>query len=349
MQDIQAIRRSKEYKQWQRDIKQRDGNACRVCRVTRNLHTHHIKPLDSYPDFATELDNGITLCGNCHTVLKGKEESTNLTTIISDVQTVEQTTEQLKRFNKKFCAYLLSKLDNPDERNKVAFQLLGQLQIYPDSLDQFLPLIQRFLNQEDGADSGLAKQIVIEFLSNQGGRALQVVHEYEKKRNEAEKKMYSEAWNQLLSEPDKLIVDRLVGKAKELYPDGNEPTEDSAKQFLAEYSKEVPVNTEAKSEDEAIVPSEDQKQTGSQGERWSGKSAREVVFEAAQELTGGDKSAEFAPKDVYARILKKYPDFNTNTVRGQLMEACPNHSSNHHYSGEYRYYEWVKYGTYRLL
>ena len=190
MTDIQAIRRSKEYKQWQRDVKQRDGNACRVCRVTRNLHTHHIKPLDSYPDFATELDNGITLCGNCHTVLKGKEESTNLTTIISDVQTAEQTTEQLKRFNKKFCAYLLSKLENPNERNKVAFQLLGQLQVYPDSFDQFLPLIQRFLSRKNETDEGLAEQMVVEFLNNSSEKALQVVREYEKKkRSEAEHKI----------------------------------------------------------------------------------------------------------------------------------------------------------------
>ena len=351
MQDIQAIRRSKEYKQWQRAVKQRDGNACRVCGVNLNLHTHHIKPLDTYPDFAIEPDNGITLCGNHHTALRGKEESTNLTTILTD----EQTAEQLKRLNSKFGAYLLPKLDNPDERNKVALQLLGQLQIYPDSFDQFLPLIQHLLNRENGTDEGLAEQMVVEFLSNQSGRALQVVREYEKRRSAAQKKMYLEAWHQLLSEPDKLIVDRLVAKVKELYPHRNEPTEDSAKQFLSEHLKEVPVDAEARSEEEDIVPSKEQRQTASQGELWSDKSVSpdksvsEVVFEAVQELTGGDTNVEFAPKDVYAHILKKYPDFNVDSARSQLMADCPNHSSYHHYSRKHSYYFWVRRATYRLL
>ena len=300
MQKISSLQR------WKREVKQRDENLCRQCGFDKNLEVHHIKPLEKFRDFATVLDNGITLCGNHHALLKGKEESTNLKTILPD----EQTAEQLKRLNDKFCDYLLSKLDNPDERNKVAFQLLGQLQIYPDSLDQFLPLIQHFLNRENGIDEGLAEQMVVEFLSNQSGRALQVVREYEKKRSDAEKKVYSEAWNLLVKEPDKLIVDRLVDKVKELYPDGKEPTEDSAKQFLSEYLKEVLVDTEAKSEDEDIATPKEQRQTASQGERWSGKSAREVVLEAVQELTGGDTNAEFAPQRVYAHILKKYPDFN---------------------------------------
>ncbi len=336
MKNTQEIRKSTEYQQWKRQVKQRDENACRVCGVKLNLHIHHIRPLDTYPDFAIEPDNGITLCGNHHTALRGKEESTNLTTILSD----EQTAEQLKRLNDKFCAYLLSKLDNPDERNKVAFQLLGQLQVYPDSFDQFLPLIQCFLNREDGTDEGFAEQMVIEFLSNQGGRALQVVHEYENKRSEAEKKIYSEAWNQLLSEPDNLIVDRLVSKVKELYPNGNEPTEDSAKQFLSEHSEEVLTNTEAKGGDEDTVSLKEQR---------SGKSVREVVLEAVQELTEGNTNVDFAPKDVYTHILKKYPDFNVDSARSQLMADCPNHPSNHHYSGKYSYYSWVRRGTYRLL
>ena len=318
--------------QWKREVKQRDKNLCRQCGFDKNLEVHHIKPLEKFPDFATELDNGITLCGNHHALLKGKEESTNLKTILPDTQTAEQ----LKQLNDKFCAYLVSKLDNPDERNRVAFQLLSQLQIYPDSLDQFFPLIQCFLNQEDGADGGLAEQMVIEFLSNQGGRALQVVHEYEKKRSEAEKKMYSKAWNQLVKEPDKLIIDRLVAKVKELCPDGNEPTEDSTKQFLSEYSEEVLINTEAKGGDEdTILPKK--------------PSVRTVVLEAVQELTEGDTNVEFAPKDVCTHILKKYPNFNENSVRPQLMADCPNHSSNRHYSGTHSYYFWVRRGTYRLL
>ena len=44
----------------------------------------------------------------------------------------------------------------------MAFQLFGHLQIYPDSLDQFIPVIQRFLD-ENRLDAGLAEQMVVEF------------------------------------------------------------------------------------------------------------------------------------------------------------------------------------------
>ena len=148
---MQDIRKSSKYKQWRQEVKQRDGDACRVCGVHLNLHIHHIKPLEKYPDFATEIDNGITLCGNCHALLRGKEESTNLQTIIEAVTKKPdiQTADQLKQLNDKFCAYLepLLKSSNSNTRNNAVYQLFVQLQIYPDSLDQFLSLIQYLLDQ----------------------------------------------------------------------------------------------------------------------------------------------------------------------------------------------------------
>lgn len=75
---MQDIRKSPEYQTWRREVRQRDENTCRICGVQRNIHIHHVKPLEKYPEFATELDNGITLCGNCHAFLSGKEENTNL-------------------------------------------------------------------------------------------------------------------------------------------------------------------------------------------------------------------------------------------------------------------------------
>ena len=168
--------------QWTREVKKRDGNTCRQCGVTINPHAHHIKPRNKYPELEWELDNGITLCGNHHTHLNGKEESINLKVIIPD----EQTVEQLKRLNDIFCDYLLLKLDNPDKRNEVAFQLFGHLQIYPDSLDQFIPVIQRFLD-ENRLDAGLAEQMMVEFLRcNSNNIVSRIVVEYEK-RIEAER------------------------------------------------------------------------------------------------------------------------------------------------------------------
>ncbi len=183
---MQQIR---SHQQWRREVKQRDENLCRQCGFNRNLEVHHIKLLNKYPEFATELDNGLTLCGNHHTLLKGKEESTNLKTILPDTQT----TDQLNRLNGKFCDYLLSKLDDPDKRNNVAFQLFGQLQIYPDSFDQFLPLIRHFLNRGNGSDAGLAEQMMVEFLKgNSSGAASQIVREYQERIEAEEHRQYAE-------------------------------------------------------------------------------------------------------------------------------------------------------------
>ena len=104
---MQDIRKSPEYQRWRREVRHRDENTCRICAVQRNLHVHHIKPLEKYTEFATDLDNGITLCGNCHAFLSGKEENTNLQTIIEAFtgQQDMRTAEQLKRLNDKFCTY----------------------------------------------------------------------------------------------------------------------------------------------------------------------------------------------------------------------------------------------------
>ena len=165
-------------KQWKRTVKKRDGNTCRQCGVTINLHVHHIKPRSTYPELEWELDNGITLCGNHHAHLKGKEESINLRVIIPD----GQIDEQLIRLNDMFCDYLDCQLrsEDPDTRLDAVFQLFNQLQIYPDSLNQFLPIIRCFLNRENEYDAELAKQMVVEFLRRSSSEAAsQVVIEYE--------------------------------------------------------------------------------------------------------------------------------------------------------------------------
>ena len=181
---MQDIRKSPEYQRWRREVRQRDGDACRVCEEHGNSHVHHIKPLEKYPDLATEIDNGITLCGNCHTRLKGKEESTNLQIIIEAVTRKPDmgTANQLKRLNDKFCDYLEFPLTSGDRstRNNAVHQLFAQLQIYPNSLNQFLPLIEHLLNEDSEVDEGLAKQMAVEFLkSSSSEEALQMLREYE--------------------------------------------------------------------------------------------------------------------------------------------------------------------------
>jgi hypothetical protein len=81
----------------------------------------------------------------------------------------------------------LLKSDDPDTRNNAVFDLLVQLPIYPDSLNQFLPLIERFLNKENESDEALAEQIIVGFLKYSSSKAAsQIVCEYEE-RIEAEK------------------------------------------------------------------------------------------------------------------------------------------------------------------
>ena len=109
---MQNDRTSAEYQQWRQDVRQRDGNACRRCGFDTNLEVHHIKPLVKYPEFATELHNGLTLCGNCHSLLRGREETTDLLKFIEaspysrDEQIIghlmAMMSEQLEALNDRF-------------------------------------------------------------------------------------------------------------------------------------------------------------------------------------------------------------------------------------------------------
>ena len=59
-------------------VKERDGNCCRRCGFDKNLHVHHIMPRSKYPLLEDFSLNMVTLCGNCHSLLKGKETHTDL-------------------------------------------------------------------------------------------------------------------------------------------------------------------------------------------------------------------------------------------------------------------------------
>jgi hypothetical protein len=53
---------------WSRAVKARDGHRCQRagCGATENLHAHHIIPVAMNPDLVDDLDNGVTLCADCH-------------------------------------------------------------------------------------------------------------------------------------------------------------------------------------------------------------------------------------------------------------------------------------------
>lgn len=74
-------RRMKEYIKWRKDIFERDNYTCQECKYTGYVTAHHIKSFSSIikkNDINTiiearecneiwDLNNGLTLCENCHT------------------------------------------------------------------------------------------------------------------------------------------------------------------------------------------------------------------------------------------------------------------------------------------
>lgn len=58
---------SLEYKQWRSKVFERDGFTCQICRkIGVYLTAHHIKSFAHYPKLRFDLNNGITLCEECH-------------------------------------------------------------------------------------------------------------------------------------------------------------------------------------------------------------------------------------------------------------------------------------------
>ena len=175
------IRNSPGYRQWRNGVKRRDGNACRRCGFENNLQVHHIKPLDKYPPFALELDNGLTLCGNCHSLLKGKEETTNLRAFLGNDTKIDQ---QLKSIDGSFSAYLERKLKSGgphvrDEavttlfshqsevqrvRDEAILTLFSHLKVNPNSLSQMLPCLVVVLESKHWDDESHTKREAVEWL-----------------------------------------------------------------------------------------------------------------------------------------------------------------------------------------
>jgi hypothetical protein len=59
------IRRTAEYRQW-RQIVHNKYDDCNKCGATENLQAHHIVPVSEDEELATDVDNGVLLCGECH-------------------------------------------------------------------------------------------------------------------------------------------------------------------------------------------------------------------------------------------------------------------------------------------
>ena len=69
---LEQLRKSSEYKLWREVVFERDNWTCIWCNLRSGngkkviLHADHIKPFALYPELRFAIDNGRTLCKDCH-------------------------------------------------------------------------------------------------------------------------------------------------------------------------------------------------------------------------------------------------------------------------------------------
>ncbi len=72
-------RNTPEYKLWRLAVYKRDGFQCKKCGKKvckgRKIQAHHILKWSEYPTLRYDVNNGITLCWECHKILYGNENS----------------------------------------------------------------------------------------------------------------------------------------------------------------------------------------------------------------------------------------------------------------------------------
>lgn len=65
--ETNLARHSLEYKLWREAVYKRDNYTCIECGQTRgNLNADHIKPFAYFPELRFSIENGRTLCHECH-------------------------------------------------------------------------------------------------------------------------------------------------------------------------------------------------------------------------------------------------------------------------------------------
>lgn len=63
---VPSARLSPETAEWRRLVFERDGYRCVECDDGGKLNAHHIKSWADHPDLRYDVENGVTLCIECH-------------------------------------------------------------------------------------------------------------------------------------------------------------------------------------------------------------------------------------------------------------------------------------------
>jgi len=67
-------KQGKPYKKFREAVLIRDEGRCVLCSSNQRLEVHHIFPLSKYKKFEVDPAYSLTLCRNCHKLLKNKEK-----------------------------------------------------------------------------------------------------------------------------------------------------------------------------------------------------------------------------------------------------------------------------------
>ena len=57
---------------WKKAVLERDNYECKKCFSREKLCIHHVKKWNEYPELRFDIDNGLTLCSSCHSILHHK-------------------------------------------------------------------------------------------------------------------------------------------------------------------------------------------------------------------------------------------------------------------------------------
>lgn len=71
---VRVGKNDEELYNWRNAVYKRDGYTCQMCYGKGNIEAHHIMKRSVYPHLSYDVDNGITLCYDCHRETLGKED-----------------------------------------------------------------------------------------------------------------------------------------------------------------------------------------------------------------------------------------------------------------------------------